>query len=139
MRQEMVHGLLTALTSTLDLARLQLTSASMGLHGSLCLITYFRHLGCLQVQVICWVLSHLNGCCAGVCLVCLDASRDWQMVPCGHAAACKTCAQQLQQHELPCPVCRAPVTGLCYRQFQQTFVGSAASSNDCKHQRQQAF
>lgn len=63
----------------------------------------------------------------GVCLVCLDASRDWQMVPCGHAAACKTCAEQLQQHRLPCPVCRAAVTGLCYRQFQQTYVGSAVA------------
>lgn len=75
---------------------------------------------------------------AGVCLVCLDALRDWQMVPCGHAAACKSCAQQLQQHQLPCPVCRAPVTGLCYKQFQQTFVGSALSTDGCKKPRQEA-
>lgn len=73
----------------------------------------------------------------GVCLVCLDASRDWQMVPCGHAAACKTCAEQLQQHRLPCPVCRAAVTSLCYRQFQQTYVGSAVPANGHAVQQEQ--
>jgi hypothetical protein len=44
------------------------------------------------------------------CSICLDASRCYVFIPCGHMAACGTCAFKF--HEKPCPICRKKVKAM---------------------------
>jgi hypothetical protein len=39
------------------------------------------------------------------CVVCLESSACYTMVPCGHLCVCFKCCQQLRQ----CPICRTPI------------------------------
>ena len=39
------------------------------------------------------------------CTVCMTAERSVLFVPCGHAAACASCAAELAE----CPICRAAI------------------------------
>ena len=41
------------------------------------------------------------------CAICMDASCDVALVPCGHVCCCEGCAGQLKQ----CPSCRVDVEG----------------------------
>ena len=41
------------------------------------------------------------------CVVCFDAPKDHEIVPCGHICVCARCAEQLTKTRTPtCPVCR---------------------------------
>ena len=41
------------------------------------------------------------------CAICMDASCDVALVPCGHVCCCEGCARQLKE----CPSCRVDVEG----------------------------
>lgn len=51
-----------------------------------------------------------------LCLLCMDACRDHELSPCGHAAACMRCASVLVAVQGPCPVCSVSVTSVRPRQ-----------------------
>lgn len=42
----------------------------------------------------------------GQCTVCMDAQSSYLLDPCGHMAACETCAESLQR----CPLCMEDIT-----------------------------
>jgi hypothetical protein len=45
-----------------------------------------------------------------MCVVCMDAPKDYLIVPCGHQCVCASCAEQLTKTRTPtCPVCREPI------------------------------
>eukprot|EP01139_Manchomonas_bermudensis_P022556 Amastigsp_a693192_6.p2 type:complete len:151 gc:universal Amastigsp_a693192_6:649-197(-) len=45
---------------------------------------------------------------AEACVICMDARREYAIVPCGHMCLCVGCRSGLSA----CPVCRAPITSL---------------------------
>ena len=47
-----------------------------------------------------------------VCAVCLDNPVNTALTPCFHAGFCNSCAVTISYNRFPCPICRAPVTGL---------------------------
>jgi Zinc finger, C3HC4 type (RING finger) len=51
--------------------------------------------------------AKIFGDCGSACVVCLDAPAVCAFSPCGHAAACVTCAARFAG--AACPVCRAPI------------------------------
>ena len=62
---------------------------------------------------------------AGVCLVCLDAERDWGVLPCLHMVGCHACTAGLCAAGGPCPVCCQAVQG----SFLSQNMGLAMGSN----------
>jgi len=45
-----------------------------------------------------------------MCVVCMDAPKQYTIMPCGHVCACAACAQRLLDEGTPCcPVCRGPI------------------------------
>jgi len=45
-----------------------------------------------------------------LCVVCLDAPKEYIVLPCLHMCACEACAQKLLKLRTPCcPVCRGPI------------------------------
>jgi uncharacterized protein YggU (UPF0235/DUF167 family) len=43
------------------------------------------------------------------CVVCMDASHEVVIVPCGHFCMCKECANILQNSSGKCPMCRGDI------------------------------
>lgn len=43
-----------------------------------------------------------------LCIICMDARKQYAFIPCGHTIGCHTCVLSLDQ----CPVCRQPRRGL---------------------------
>lgn len=41
-----------------------------------------------------------------LCVICFDAPRDCFFLPCGHCAACFTCATRIAEEAGTCPICR---------------------------------
>ncbi|KAJ8749752.1 hypothetical protein K2173_012303 [Erythroxylum novogranatense] len=41
-----------------------------------------------------------------LCVICFDAPRDCFFLPCGHCAACFTCATRIAEEAATCPICR---------------------------------
>lgn len=41
-----------------------------------------------------------------LCVICFDAHRDCFFLPCGHCAACFTCATRIAEEAGTCPICR---------------------------------
>ena len=46
------------------------------------------------------------------CAVCLEALPQVIFQPCGHAVACKVCADMIFKRARECPMCRCPLKGL---------------------------
>lgn len=46
---------------------------------------------------------------ADVCVVCMDAGKDWLCVPCGHLAMCKACSARVKHQTGRCPVCQKKI------------------------------
>ena len=46
---------------------------------------------------------------ANVCVVCMDAGKDWLCVPCGHLAMCKVCSARVKHQTGRCPVCQKKI------------------------------
>ena len=46
---------------------------------------------------------------ADVCVVCMDASKDWLYVPCGHLAMCGACKARVKQQAWHCPICQKKI------------------------------
>ena len=44
-----------------------------------------------------------------MCVVCMDAPKQYAMSPCLHVCACEACALQLLNVTRTCPVCREPI------------------------------
>jgi hypothetical protein len=45
-----------------------------------------------------------------MCVVCMDAPKEYAIVPCGHQCVCEACAERLTKTRTPkCPVCREPI------------------------------
>ena len=45
-----------------------------------------------------------------LCVVCMDAPKQYAIMPCRHVCACEACAQRLLDEGTPCcPVCRGPL------------------------------
>jgi hypothetical protein len=44
-----------------------------------------------------------------LCTICLDASRDHILVPCGHQCVCGACAVMLSSTKTVCPICRSSI------------------------------
>ena len=48
-----------------------------------------------------------------LCVVCMDAPKQYAIRPCMHMCTCEACTQQLQeQGAQSCPVCRGPIEGM---------------------------
>ena len=48
-----------------------------------------------------------------LCVVCMDAPKQYAIRPCMHVCTCEACTQQLQeQGAQSCPVCRGPIEGI---------------------------
>jgi len=47
-----------------------------------------------------------------VCCVCMNATKDAVLVPCGHKAMCLLCGEQLRARGRQCPLCRSYITGV---------------------------
>ena len=48
-----------------------------------------------------------------LCVVCMDAPKQYAIRPCMHMCTCEACTQQLQeQGARSCPVCRGPIEGI---------------------------
>jgi hypothetical protein len=43
------------------------------------------------------------------CCVCMHASINTRLEPCGHVALCSSCVSALRDHPKKCPLCRAPI------------------------------
>mmetsp|Transcript_1508 Transcript_1508/g.4371 ORF Transcript_1508/g.4371 Transcript_1508/m.4371 type:complete len:628 (-) Transcript_1508:199-2082(-) len=43
------------------------------------------------------------------CIVCLAASKDAVLIPCGHICMCFDCSKQVQANSNACPICRATI------------------------------
>ena len=43
------------------------------------------------------------------CIVCLAASKDAVLIPCGHICMCFECSKQVQASSNACPICRAQI------------------------------
>ena len=43
---------------------------------------------------------------ADVCVVCMDASKDWLCMPCRHLAMCGACTARIQHQTGRCPICQ---------------------------------
>lgn len=41
-----------------------------------------------------------------VCVVCMDASKDWLCMPCRHLAMCGACTARIQHQTGRCPICQ---------------------------------
>ena len=41
-----------------------------------------------------------------VCVVCMDASKDWLCLPCHHLAMCGACTARIQHQTQRCPICQ---------------------------------
>jgi hypothetical protein len=51
--------------------------------------------------------------CEHTCVVCIDATTDHAIVPCGHLCVCSTCGPRLARtRHARCPICREPVQSL---------------------------
>jgi hypothetical protein len=47
------------------------------------------------------------------CVVCIDATTDHAVIPCGHVCLCSTCGPRLARtRHARCPICREPVQSL---------------------------
>lgn len=46
---------------------------------------------------------------ADVCVICMDAGKDWLCVPCGHLAMCKACSARVKHQTGRCPVCQKKI------------------------------
>jgi hypothetical protein len=45
-----------------------------------------------------------------LCVVCMDAPKQYAMLPCLHMCACEACAQRIMElRPASCPVCREPI------------------------------
>lgn len=53
---------------------------------------------------------------ADVCVVCMDASKDWACVPCGHLAMCKARSARVKRQTRRCPRCQKRI-----KQVMQVF------------------
>jgi len=47
--------------------------------------------------------------CENECIVCLAASKDAVLIPCGHICMCFDCSKQVQASSNSCPICRAEI------------------------------
>jgi hypothetical protein len=48
--------------------------------------------------------------CEHTCVVCIDATTDHAVIPCGHVCLCSTCGPRLARtRHARCPICREPV------------------------------
>ena len=48
-----------------------------------------------------------------LCVVCMDAPKQYAIRPCMHMCTCEACTQQLkEQNAQNCPVCRGPIEGI---------------------------
>lgn len=47
------------------------------------------------------------------CVVCLEPSADWALVPCGHKILCERCSTLFERPGSSCPMCRKPVRETC--------------------------
>jgi hypothetical protein len=60
------------------------------------------------------------------CVICMEAPRQVRFAPCGHAATCRSCAEDLRRAHQPCPSCRGEVSGWAdegrHVALQTTFV-----------------
>jgi hypothetical protein len=43
------------------------------------------------------------------CVVCMEGSADWAVVPCGHKVLCEACSKLFRDPESKCPMCRQSV------------------------------
>lgn len=44
------------------------------------------------------------------CVICLDASADFLVVPCGHQCGCQACLNNIRDRK--CPICRNILSGI---------------------------
>ena len=47
---------------------------------------------------------------ADVCVVCMDADKDWFCLPCRHLAMCETCIIRIIRTTRRCPICQQSIT-----------------------------
>lgn len=45
-----------------------------------------------------------------VCVVCMDADKDWFCLPCRHLAMCRTCISRIAHTIRRCPICQQYIT-----------------------------
>jgi len=45
------------------------------------------------------------------CVICCERLMNCVLLKCSHLCACEQCATDLKTKELPCPICRKPITG----------------------------
>lgn len=43
---------------------------------------------------------------ADVCVICMDASKDWLCMPCNHLTMCKACIARFWRQTGRCPICQ---------------------------------
>lgn len=44
-----------------------------------------------------------------VCVLCMDASKDWVCIPCGHLALCGRCSARVKLVSGRCPICKQAI------------------------------
>ena len=44
-----------------------------------------------------------------VCVVCMDACKDWVCIPCRHLAMCGLCIERVKRVSGRCPICKQPI------------------------------
>jgi hypothetical protein len=77
-------------------------------------LTLMKHSAALQLQQ---VEAQLGSSVApaphpdeSLCVVCMDAPKQYAMLPCLHMCACEACAQRIMKlRPASCPVCREPI------------------------------
>ena len=57
---------------------------------------------CFLLQLI---PSAIENSTDNVCVVCMDASLEVVLIPCGHMCVCESCSRQI----VACPMCRMTV------------------------------
>jgi len=48
----------------------------------------------------------------GDCVVCMDASPEMAVAPCGHFCMCQKCATRMQKDGKSCPMCRGTISAI---------------------------
>eukprot|EP00899_Mesostigma_viride_P024874 jgi/Mesvir1/5571/Mv25569-RA.2 len=56
-----------------------------------------------------------------ICVICMENKRGVRSHPCLHSVMCASCAKEIEQKKMPCPVCSTPITKLEYGSFATTF------------------
>ena len=47
-----------------------------------------------------------------LCVVCMDAKKEYAVLPCGHVCLCAQCAEAVRCTQTPrCPMCQVPMVG----------------------------